>query len=235
MRDGRFWTGVGISLVWIGFAVWMFCTKKHPAELNGWGDFVAGFSAPLAFFWLVLGYLQQGEDLKNNTEVLRLQAQELKHSTEALQLQAAELKNSVEQQSLLVAATRDQLALETAALAEDRTRRRAAALPKFVVKRGASSTSGNVRRHGLFISNVDRTATEVNISFSPGASAAGRHYAAFDDRTELTETLTYSTDAEFDLSISYLDSDEVSGTVIFPITFARLEVGRGKRVVEELP
>ncbi|MEZ2724102.1 hypothetical protein ACBQ21_08900 [Pseudomonas putida] len=56
--------------------------------LNELGDFAAGVFAPLAFLWLVLGYKQQGNELRQGTEALRLQA--------------AELRSSVEQQSLLV-------------------------------------------------------------------------------------------------------------------------------------
>lgn len=44
---------------------------------NEWGDFFAGFFAPLAFLWLIFGYYQQGQELKQNTEALRLQAEEL--------------------------------------------------------------------------------------------------------------------------------------------------------------
>lgn len=58
-------------------------------ELNGIGDLAAGVFGPVAFLWLILGYLQQGK--------------ELKASTEALKLQAEELNNAVTQQSLMAA------------------------------------------------------------------------------------------------------------------------------------
>lgn len=44
---------------------------------NELGDFLAGSFAPLAFLFLYLGYKQQGKELKQNTEALRLQAEEL--------------------------------------------------------------------------------------------------------------------------------------------------------------
>lgn len=82
MRDRRYWFGVVASVAWVlvamGFVIW-----KGPAEkINEWGDFFAGFAAPLAFLWLVLGYLQQGEELRLSTDALRLQADELKQSVE---------------------------------------------------------------------------------------------------------------------------------------------------------
>lgn len=64
---------------------------------NEWGDFLAGTFAPLAFMWLVFGYRLQGEELKQNTEALRLQSEEL--------------ANSVEQQRQLVETARQELSL----------------------------------------------------------------------------------------------------------------------------
>ena len=49
---------------------------------NELGDFLAGSFAPLAFLFLYLGYKQQGEELKQNTKALNLQAEELKNSVE---------------------------------------------------------------------------------------------------------------------------------------------------------
>lgn len=67
-------------------------------DLNELGDLLAGIFSPLAFLWLVGGYMQQGEELRLNTE--------------ALQLQANELKNSVEQQAEMVHVAREQLEAE---------------------------------------------------------------------------------------------------------------------------
>ena len=66
-------------------------------SLNEVGDFLAGIFGPLAIFWLILGFIQQGKELKQNTEALELQAQEL--------------KNSVEQQKELVSVSRQQFSL----------------------------------------------------------------------------------------------------------------------------
>lgn len=48
--------------------------------LNELGDFLAGAFGPLALAWLVFGYFQQGEELRQGTEALLLQAQELRES-----------------------------------------------------------------------------------------------------------------------------------------------------------
>jgi hypothetical protein len=51
-------------------------------KLNELGDFLAGAFGPVAFLWLVLGFLQQGRELKLSTDALRLQADELRASVE---------------------------------------------------------------------------------------------------------------------------------------------------------
>ena len=47
-------------------------------DLNEWGDFLAGAFAPLAFFWLVIGYFQHGKELRLNTKALKTQEEELR-------------------------------------------------------------------------------------------------------------------------------------------------------------
>ncbi|RXS92959.1 hypothetical protein [Acinetobacter junii] len=72
--------GTVISTLWllltVGFSIYQredFINMKP----NEFGDFLAGVFAPLGFLWLVLGYLQQGDELKQNTDALILQANEL--------------------------------------------------------------------------------------------------------------------------------------------------------------
>lgn len=80
-----------------------------PTNLNEFGDFIAGAFAPLAFFWLVRGFYQQGKGLEQNSEALNMQAIELKKTTEALELQVQEMKASVEQQSRLARVYEEEL------------------------------------------------------------------------------------------------------------------------------
>ena len=83
------WT---LTLGWIGFVfyLWIYSGIKKPDELNAIGDFLAGVFAPLAFFWLVRGFYQQGKGLEQNSEALKIQVQELSNSTNALNAQVAE-------------------------------------------------------------------------------------------------------------------------------------------------
>lgn len=80
------------SIYIIGFA--MICVIRFDElrclSLNELGDYLAGSFGPLAFAWLVFGYFQQGDELRQGTEALRLQT--------------AELNNSVIQQTKLASA-----------------------------------------------------------------------------------------------------------------------------------
>jgi hypothetical protein len=132
-----------------------FCANINavPQKLNEWGDFFAGFFAPVAFLWLVLGYLQQG--------------QELQLSTKALELQAEELRSSVDQQRQLVELTRKQVDAEREALKEERQLRRNAAKPKFILSNSGLSVANGVVRYNSYIENVGNTATELTFEFEP--------------------------------------------------------------------
>lgn len=60
------------------------CTggEKRLLTSNELGDFLAGTFAAPAFFILILGYIQQGKELQQNTAALQLQAKELRSSVE---------------------------------------------------------------------------------------------------------------------------------------------------------
>lgn len=84
--------GMVITVIWIGFitCIFLFAGMEQPKSLNELGDFLAGVFAPIAFFWLILGYMQQGKQLDQNTKALEQQER-------ALQLQIDEIRVGVEQ------------------------------------------------------------------------------------------------------------------------------------------
>jgi len=96
------------SILWVGGTVCVFgdrFNQLNTMDLNECGDFLAGFIAPLAFYWLIIGYFQQREELKQNTMALKLQQKELR-------FQVLELKNSVEQQTRSADAQTDLIKIE---------------------------------------------------------------------------------------------------------------------------
>jgi hypothetical protein len=123
-------------------------TDMEPNEV---GDLLAGVVGPVALIWLVFGYFlqglairQQGVELKQNTEALRLQAV-------ALNAQVVELANSVAQQEQLVVATNAQVHAM-----------REAIRPAFVIQ----SLDGRAKYGILLVANIGANAAEVKISVS---------------------------------------------------------------------
>ncbi|HRN46231.1 MAG TPA: hypothetical protein PLH20_15905 [Flavobacterium sp.] len=94
---------------WLTFIYFKIRNGELPKNLNEFGDFLAGAFAPLAFFWLVRGFYQQGKGLEQNSEALRMQATELKKTTKALELQVEEMRASVSQQAKLAQVYEDEL------------------------------------------------------------------------------------------------------------------------------
>lgn len=86
-------------------------------NLNEVGDFLAGAFGPLAILWLVLGFFQQGIELRQGTA--------------ALNLQATELKASVDQQKELVGISTDQLNMAKANAELENRRLAHSVEPKF--------------------------------------------------------------------------------------------------------
>lgn len=79
-----------ISLVFVEPHFWQL-------KLNEMGDALAGAFAPLAFAWLVLGFFQQGQELKQNT-------QQMKDSVEQFTTQSASMEetNELEKRKLSI-------------------------------------------------------------------------------------------------------------------------------------
>ncbi len=112
--------GIAGTAAYVGFLVWLTKDRWHwlaspTTDLNALGDFLAGAFGPLAIWWLVLGYFQQGIELRQNSEALRQQAEELRQSVaeqrklaETAQLQLETHKSELEYQKAQAAALVDQ-------------------------------------------------------------------------------------------------------------------------------
>lgn len=152
MRDKRFWFGIAASCAWLAVMVGFIICGKKPAEISAWGDFFAGFFAPIAFLWLVLGYLQQGEELRN--------------SSRALELQVEELRSSVEQQAELVRVTAEQHQLQVRELESAERRRRAEAQPVVDLRvSGAPEPVGHRYRMTYTMENTGGRHSTFNCQF----------------------------------------------------------------------
>jgi hypothetical protein len=212
MNRRRFNFGLVISTVWLLVMIGVIFYDPSVArnlKPNEWGDFFAGFFAPLAFLWLVLGYLQQGE--------------ELQLSTNALHLQAEELRNSVQQQRELVEVSRQQVEAQREAFRLERVVRQEALKPHFVIQNSGGSFSGTgAASYGLTIGNAGNTVTGV-VGIVEGASCAPELFrmqlftgeAQIGVSLDVTEPIP---DTGAKLTISYCDAEGKLGDAYFRIS-----------------
>lgn len=83
-RNFEFWA-VCFTAVYIGGSILIMSARFDELlklDLNEIGDLSAGVFGPVALLWLILGYVQQGKELKLSTTALQLQAQELEKTVE---------------------------------------------------------------------------------------------------------------------------------------------------------
>ena len=122
-RGGLAVTGLyALAIALYVYSDWCHFKLLEPNEV---GDFLAGVFSPLAFLWLVLGYFQQGQELRQNNK--------------ALELQAMELHNSVKQQEKMVEVTKSQLDAEIENIQHQRAMWQKSIEPRILVKSGGVS------------------------------------------------------------------------------------------------
>ncbi|MBT8410607.1 MAG: hypothetical protein KJP02_02260 [Octadecabacter sp.] len=154
MPDSKFgrWGlfGTVAYLVLIVCLVIGFWDSFKSLEPNAWGDFLAGTFGPLALGWLVLGFFQQGDELRN--------------SVRTLELQAEELRNSVEQQKAMVVVTEKQLDLDIQVRRDQTAAEISKTLPFFQIRGTGSGGAGDgSRRHKFTLTNIGADASEVSV------------------------------------------------------------------------
>ncbi|MDO9055343.1 MAG: hypothetical protein Q7U69_02245 [Sulfuricurvum sp.] len=82
-----------LSSIWIIYIViyaiysWNIQTTTNSIGLNEWGDFLAGFFAPLLFVWLVYGVFIQKKEFANALESFQLQHKEMRGQSEQIEIQ----------------------------------------------------------------------------------------------------------------------------------------------------
>lgn len=89
------WGTVAYFLILIGLLFNRY-DQFLTVDINELGDFLAGAFGPVAFLWLVVGYLMQHSELKLNRISIEKQAQELEFTRLAYEQQIEEFKKSVE-------------------------------------------------------------------------------------------------------------------------------------------
>jgi len=208
-------TGIFISVAWVAFWLVVLYAKgpdEAKMDLNEWGDFMAGMFAPLAFLWLVLGYMQQGEELKQNTEALLQQE-------EALRLQVEELRQSVEQQRGLVEAANRQVDIDQAAVHQELRREAEQLQPSWELTRVVAvqtSDAGTVGKRLDFTNNGANVTDVLAFSEEPVVVALNPPAYVINGHTFII-VLTYPAESEGGIcfGISYKDVKGISQNMSF--------------------
>jgi hypothetical protein len=159
--------GLAGTVVWtaamVGFLIW----KRQylgAMTLSEWGDFFSGVVAPVAFLWLILGYIQQGEEVRLNTEALKLQQEELRHQVE----ETAALVEATQRQA---AASAEQLTLEKQQVADALRREKEKIQPTFHFLSG----SGQGNTWEMRFRNNGGPATALAIPAAPTGTSIHIH------------------------------------------------------------
>lgn len=196
--------GYWASLVYVGLLLsyiiynWSKLECLPPNEL---GDFTAGAFGPLAILWLVLGYFQQGDELKQNTD--------------ALIQQAAELQQSAAHQAALVAVSRLQVEAEIERHRDERRRQKIKNQPKFSVTWESDGYADN-NRGTLQCTNLGPECMDVHIWCDEDNENAGVQIETYEEypilrRNEAAKATLFipdlNTTESIEVTIWYCDAD----------------------------
>ena len=185
--------GTAIYFWWL----WSYAAPRSimtlkPEQL---GTFIGGVVGPLAFGWLVLGFFQQGI--------------ELRHSARALWLQSEELRHSVEQQKALVDVTREQFEYERQERRKAEEEAERLARPNIGVQSNGSITSGGARRYEFLLANAGAMVTSVRLT--EGSMGFGEA-ATWGPSTGLTVTFTFEPGEELRSRTLTIEFNDARGT-----------------------
>ncbi|VVQ29736.1 hypothetical protein PS943_01465 [Pseudomonas fluorescens] len=204
----EFWgiLGTVVYLVIITATVAFKFEKFLALELNELGDFLAGAFGPIAFLWLVLGFLQQGR--------------ELKLSSDALHLQAEELKNSVAQQTKMADAAMQQIESQRISLEFQRREfeRSIAPVLRFETRERAGGQVGMPIRLATKLLNTGQEVSDALIVLDPAIGGNNQF---------IIPRIGIKSSHDIAFNLDWPDED-LSGSC--SISYMRSD---GKRIVEE--
>lgn len=198
-----------------------------PLELNQVGDLLAGLFGPLAIFWIVLGFFQQGEELRN--------------SVNTLELQAKELALSVEQQRELVEVTRDTLEHERSVVEQNKVLEIDRLKPKPLVMMKTAMIVGTKEHYSLVITNAGSGVAGVKVYLKMAEKTIRSFDFPYWDKGQRIEDGSIffhaeKIDQELDLSIDYHDNQNARVELLYKLKPPASLLGGGEfisRLVSE--
>jgi hypothetical protein len=209
---------IGVLLTLAFFCFWAGLVYSRFSDfaalsLNELGDFLSGTVGSVALLWLVLGYFQQGKELKN--------------SNGALMMQAIELKNSVEQQRELVEVSKQAIEVEKIRVKQLEAQRSLDLEPTFVWQFGLNDfQDGASFSYRLKIHLSGRSVKEVKIAISLN----GKNF--YHDELGV---LVNGWILENDTAIKLPDGRKIEEAVTGSLNYVREDGSHGEQVFELSP
>jgi hypothetical protein len=172
----------------------------HAMKPNEFGDFLAGIFGSLVLLWVVMGFLQQGA--------------ELKYSREALLLQAKELKASVEAQQNMGEAAWAGVHLERDARQLGELERVRALQPIFTLTSGGYTGHGDRIQMHFALSNLGRDAVDVSVQIlESDLVVSPSSFSSFTERREFVLNVTVDRTAELPDCVLELRYHDLEGNL----------------------
>lgn len=200
MKKLEFW-GAILTAAYLSLMGWWLSVNWAAflsLKLNELGDFLAGTFGPVAFLWLVLGFIQQGRQLN---------------------LQAEELQNSVAQQTNIARATHAQVEAQIAAMDAERARHEEQFLARLIFRPKHSMTSGNIRTKYFDIQNLGGDAVNLTVGMEPPSLGGDiRRLGVLHRSSSIELPFKYELDSEDVSALIVLSYETINGvpqTVLF--------------------
>ncbi|WP_312406522.1 hypothetical protein [Pseudomonas rhodesiae] len=211
------WWGAHFTALYIGGAIMIISSRFDEIftlGLNEIGDLLAGVFGPVAFLWLVLGYRQQGR--------------ELKLSSQSLTDQTVELRNSVENQKALAAISERQLLLNEKNAQLQNEQLSASVEPRFVLAFEDLDVRYSPPKHLVRLLNAGHGITCVECDFN---GVKKWKY----DQIESQQSKSFEIDRQMiseingermEFKVVYLNGIQKKSEALFNITIKHVSSGR---------
>ncbi|MGU3305915.1 hypothetical protein ACLBW8_06570 [Pseudomonas sp. M5A4_2d] len=220
------WWAAHLTACYVGGAVLIIASRFDELvdlKLNELGDLSAGVFGPVAFLWLVLGYVQQGR--------------ELKVSSESLVRQAGELAQNVQQQMKIVALQERQLESQAEASMRQEVQFRLMVEPNLQLYSPTGGFSNGAIYRDFSLGNIGADAQKVVVSLKglgvPKILKNAQLLRRDGDVRFSCEFESCDLPVNFNVSAKYVNSVSQHGVQTFRVELFRSESGHGEVTISK--
>lgn len=208
----------GLYLLFVLGSAFFAAEKMVAMAPNEWGDFLAGVFGPMALLWVVMGFLQQGV--------------ELRYSRNALLLQARELKESVEAQKSMSEAAWESVKIEENSIRNLESEKASSIKPVFMIGKivGSDIEWKNITEVSLYLINLGKDAFNLEIDLlGDGSLMSTRSFFKFSSEQQTNVAIRLRQDWRDDQSCRlHLKYNDIRGNPLMH----EFELRKGEKGVE---